>query len=164
MKMIKMKTRLVALLALPLLFSAFHTVRANENDAAARVINLTHAPCQLLESENGVDQKFTAWHESHCRRFNRKSEERMAEIEPMVIESGEWTFNVTNRDVDWPVSFWLRAEKMTDRLSLPKAELGVRLAAGESKSITLTLPPGDYVYSCPLNPTPLYRLTVVEPG
>ena len=39
---------------------------------------------------------------------------------------------------------------------------GGGLATGSTQDYEVTLEPGEYVYSCPLNPTPDYRLTVVE--
>lgn len=40
---------------------------------------------------------------------------------------------------------------------------GGGLATGKSKDYTVNLKPGEYVFSCPLNPTPDYRV-VVEKG
>jgi len=40
---------------------------------------------------------------------------------------------------------------------------GGGLSTGKTKDYKVTLKPGEYFYSCPLNPTPNYRV-VVEKG
>ena len=42
------------------------------------------------------------------------------------------------------------------------AQSGGGLVAGATQDYAIELTPGEYVYSCPLNPTPDYRLVVTE--
>ena len=41
-------------------------------------------------------------------------------------------------------------------------DAGGGLTLGETKDYEVTLEPGEYEYSCPLNPTPDYRIVVAD--
>ena len=56
------------------------------------------------------------------------------------------------------VGFYLRGSGI-GRLFLPKVA-GGGLTTGKTQDYPITLKEGSYVYSCPLNPTPDYRLIV----
>ncbi len=47
------------------------------------------------------------------------------------------------------------------RLRLPSVS-GGGLMTGETQNYEIDLTPGEYVYSCPLNTTPDYKLVVKE--
>jgi hypothetical protein len=53
----------------------------------------------------------------------------------------------------------LRGEGIAGRVTLPSVS-GGGLLAGKTQDYVIDLQPGEYVYSCPLNPTPDYRLVV----
>ena len=68
-------------------------------------------------------------------------------------------FRVSNRNVPYELGFWLRGESLVDRARLPSVS-GGGLATGRTQDYAIELKPGNYVYSCPLNPTPDYKLVV----
>ena len=82
------------------------------------------------------------------------------------MKAGEYVFKVTNKDVPYMLGFWLR-EKGYNSLNpvdkLTKTSIsGGGLNPGVTLDYKVTLKPGEYVYSCPLNTTPDYRLIVTE--
>jgi len=132
---------------------------AAEGDGAT-VIELTQTACQFLEPENGVDHGFTTREKADCEAINAETGEgRLEEAEPLVLEPGKYIFRVTNRDVPYPLGFYLRADS---RLAIPfKPKVsGGGLAEGATRDYAIELEEGEYVYSCPLNPTPDYPLIV----
>jgi hypothetical protein len=133
--------------------------------AEARVVTLTQTPCQFLESEGGVDRGFTSRKADDCIATNaRTGEWRLAEAAPLVLPPGRYVFRVTNKNVPYELGFWLREADYV--LGNPLHRLaktsisGGGLKTGETKDYEIELTPGEYLYSCPLNPTPNYRLIV----
>ena len=55
----------------------------------------------------------------------------------------------------------LRGDGVLSYASLPRVS-GGGLTMGKSKDYSIELEPGSYVYSCPLNPTPNYKIEVSE--
>lgn len=55
--------------------------------------------------------------------------------------------------------FRLRGDGLLNRARLPSV-LGGGLTIGKSRDYAIGLEPGEYVYSCPLNPIPDYHLIV----
>jgi len=132
---------------------------------AAEVIVLTQTPCQFLESEGGADHGFKSAKEADCQAINKKtSAERLAKTKVMELKPGEYIFRVTNRDVPYVLGFWLRDSDYDWRNPLHKltktSVSGGGLHLGQTKDYKVTLKPGAYIYSCPLNSTPNYRLVV----
>jgi hypothetical protein len=134
-------------------------------DSGENVIELTQVACQFLESENGVDHDFTTQGKADCQRINAKTaEERLDEARVMTLEPGTYTFRVTNKDVPYTLGFWIREAgyqpgNAVDKLTKTSVS-GGGLDQGETKDYTVKLEPGEYRYSCPLNPTPNYKLVV----
>lgn len=129
------------------------------------VIALTQVECQFLESENGVDHGFESSSKSDCQRINnRTGDERLQNQKVLRLEPGTYTFKVTNKDVPYTLGFWLREKGYDPGSSVDKltktSVSGGGLDAGETDTYEVKLEPGEYVYSCPLNPTPNYRLIV----
>lgn len=106
-----------------------------------------------------------------------KKEALMAKAEPTVINlsqiTGEYTthslnltpgdyiFEVTNTEVDKDLGFYLQ-----DGSDAQVANSGLQALVGKgetSRTGVVTLTEGDYQYSCPLNPTEKYGLTVGAP-
>lgn len=85
------------------------------------------------------------------------------QFEPQKLElkAGKYIFQVTNKNVDKEVGFWLRKKTADGKgKSLPNSDAG-HLKGGETgKTGVVMLEPGEYLYSCPLNPTPHYLITV----
>lgn len=78
----------------------------------------------------------------------------------LELEPGQYIFKVTNNSVDKALGFYL-----TDTGAKPAQIENSGLAALVNKGETsqtgiVTLTPGNYQYSCPLNPTPHYSLVV----
>ena len=131
----------------------------------ARVIELTQVSCQFLESENGVDHRFTTTSKADCEAINGETgADRLAEAKVIELEAGTYIFRVTNKDVPYELGFWLREHDYNWKNPLHKLTKisisGGGLAPGTTKDYEVELEPGEYLYSCPLNPTPDYRLIV----
>lgn len=123
------------------------------------VIILTQVGCQFLESENGVDHKFKTSKAADCKAINAKTGEgRLAKAKTLTLKPGQYIFRVTNTNVPYGLGFWLRGKGL-GRITLPSVS-GGGLALGVTQDYKITLKPGEYLYSCPLNPTPDYRLVV----
>lgn len=148
-----MKLRIAALAALALLPAA-------ASAAGPQVIAFTQTPCQFLESEGGTDRGFKSKGIADCEAINgRTAAQRLAQAKALELKPGEYVFRVTNRNVPYELGFWLRGTTLTDRVLLPSVS-GGGLTQGKTQDYAITLKPGTYLYSCPLNPTPDYRLVV----
>ncbi len=124
------------------------------------VIALTQTGCQFLESENGIDHGYTTTRKEDCETINAKSgDERLANAKVMQLKPGKYTFRVTNKNVPYMLGFYLRGDGVFNYATLPRVS-GGGLTTGKTQDYTIELKPGSYVYSCPLNPTPDYRLEV----
>jgi hypothetical protein len=131
------------------------------------VIELTQVACQFLEPEKGVDHGFETQKKADCEAINAETgEKRLSDSKTLELKPGTYVFRVTNTDVPYDLGFWLREKGYDWRNPIHKltktSVSGGGLAPGGTKDYEVTLEPGDYVYSCPLNPTPDYRLKVVE--
>ena len=148
----------VASVAATVLASVF--LAAGMSSAAEpKVITLTQVGCQFVESENGVDHKFNTTKSEDCRAINAKSVEgRLAKAKVIKLKPGRYVFRVTNKNVPYGLGFWLRGQGL-GRVTLPSVS-GGGLNKGVTKDYEITLKPGSYLYSCPLNPTPDYLLVV----
>ena len=80
------------------------------------------------------------------------------------LSPGRHTFRVENKDVPYELGFWLREEDYDWRNPIHQATKisvsGGGLTTGTVKDYVVDLKPGEYLYSCPLNTTPDYRLIV----
>jgi len=131
----------------------------------AKVIELTQIACQFLESENGVDHGFTTTSKADCEAINGETgAQRLAEAKVIELEAGTYIFRVTNKDVPYELGFWLREHDYDWKNPLHQltkiSVSGGGLAIGTTKDYEVELEPGEYLYSCPLNTTPDYRLVV----
>lgn len=135
--------------------------------STAQVIELTQIPCQFLESEGGVDRGFTSTKSADCEAINaRTGAQRLAEAEVLRLKPGKYIFRVSNKNVPYELGFWLRETDYDWRNPLHKltktSVSGGGLDMGETQDYEVELKAGEYLYSCPLNPTPNYRLVVAE--
>lgn len=145
----------LALLAVGLILSPY----AN-SAPAPMVIELTQTPCQFLESENGVNHGFHSTNIKDCEAINvRTSVVRLARAKPLMLSPGKYIFRVKNQSVPYELGFWLRGDGVVNRARLPSVS-GGDLLLGKTKDYAITLKPGQYVYSCPLNNTPDYKIVV----
>jgi hypothetical protein len=124
------------------------------------VIELTQTGCQFLESEKGVDHGFKTTKKEDCEAINSSTgEQRLADSKTLSLKPGKYIFRVTNRDVPYMLGFYLRGDGVINYATLPRVS-GGGLTAGKTRDYVIELKPGSYVYSCPLNPTPDYKLEV----
>ena len=129
------------------------------------VIELTQVGCQFVESENGIDHNYKTTKKADCEAINAKTgAERLAKSKVLKLKPGDYVFRVANKNVPYSLGFWLRS-KDYDRFNplhrLSKTSVsGGGLATGTTKDYAVTLKPGEFVYSCPLNPTPDYKIVV----
>ncbi len=128
--------------------------------AEPTVIQLTQVPCQFIESENGIDRGYTTTKKADCEAINAKTgDQRIADSKPLVLKPGKYVFRVTNKNVPYELGFWLRGDGLVNRLRLPSVS-GAGQFQGKTLDYKIDLKTGKYVYSCPLNPTPDYKLVV----
>ena len=133
--------------------------------AAAEVIELTQTGCQFLEPEDGVDRGFEPKSADDCNAINAETGgDRLAAAPALELAPGTYTFRVTNTDVPYELGFWLREKDYDWKNPLHKltktSVSGGGMTEGVTKEYEVELAPGEYLYSCPLNPTPNYRLVV----
>ena len=143
-----------------LLAAALAAVCAPALAQEATVIDLTQTGCQFLESEDGEDLGHRPVSKADCEAINAQTaEQRLTVHEPMRLQAGTYIFRVTNADVPYMLGFYLRGDGLIDKALLPSVS-GGGLDQGVTRDYAITLEPGAYVYSCPLNTTPDYRLIV----
>jgi hypothetical protein len=131
---------------------------ASPSLAASTIVELTQTGCQFLEPE-GTDHGFTTRAYADCERINKRTgEKRLAQSKTLELAAGEYVFRVHNKNVPYVLGFWLRGEGL-GRVTLPGVS-GGGIQTGGYKDYSITLEAGEYLYSCPLNPTPDYRLLV----
>lgn len=133
--------------------------------AETAVVELTQTACQFLEPENGIDHGFSSSKKADCQAINaRTAADRLEKATTLVLKPGSYVFRVTNRNVPYTLGFWLRDEDYNWRNPLHRitktSVSGGDLEMGETDDYEVELKPGKYLYSCPLNPTPNYRLIV----
>jgi len=131
---------------------------------AAEVIQLTQTGCQFLEPE-GKDHGFKTTKQEDCEKINGKTgAERVAQSKVIALKPGEYVFRITNKNVPYELGFWLREKGYDWKNPLHKATKisvsGGGLTTGKTQDYKVTLKPGEYEFSCPLNTTPDYKLVV----
>jgi len=125
---------------------------------AVPTITLTQTACQFIEPENG-DQNYQVNSYMGCEEINHvTADKRLEKSGVLQLKAGEYVFRVYNKDVPYVLGFWLRGEGL-GRITLPSTS-GGGIQTGGYKDYRIKLIKGEYVYSCPLNPTPDYKLTV----
>lgn len=147
-------------------FAAVAAVPGAAQAQDAKVITLTQTGCQFLESENGVDHGYSPEKAEDCKEINARSgDERLAAADALTLSPGRYIFRVTNTNVPYELGFWLREADYNPSNPLHKLSKtsvsGGGLEAGVTRDYEVTIEEGkQYVYSCPLNPTPDYPITV----
>lgn len=126
----------------------------------ATVIELTQVPCQFLQSEGGVNRGYKSQSIKDCEAINAQSgAARVAAAKPLQLKPGKYVFRVKNESVPYELGFWLRGASVAGRVTLPSTS-GGGLTLDKTQDYEIVLKPGEYLYSCPLNTTPDYRLIV----
>ena len=81
-------------------------------------------------------------------------------IQGLTLAQGDYVFEVSNNGVDHEVGFVI-APKSNPEAHIKTAYVQKTIKDGEkSTSKVVNLPKGEYVYFCPMNPTPKYTITV----
>lgn len=127
-----------------------------EAGEGATIVYLTQTPCQFLEVET-VPQGYDSRSSADCERINKETAGQRV-FRTLELKPGRTIFRVTNKNVPYPLGFYLRGKGLKGYL-LPGAS-GGGLDPGVTKDYEVVLKPGEYLYSCPLNPTPDYPLVV----
>ena len=80
----------------------------------------------------------------------------------ITLSEGTYVFEISNTGVGHDVGFVLAPKGKTDALNHIKNAYVTEVVKNDSKghSKEVTLKRGEYVYFCPLNPTPQYTLLV----
>ena len=130
---------------------------ANAQDA--QVITLTQTPCQFLEPE-GTDHGYKSQKKADCEAINEKTAgKRLSAAKVIELKPGKTIFKVTNKNVPYSLGFYFRGSGVINYATLPKVS-GGGLSTGKSKDYEIDLKPREYVFSCPLNNTPDYKVVV----
>jgi hypothetical protein len=128
--------------------------------AEPTIVELTQVPCQFLESEHDKNHGYKSTEKADCEAINARSgTARLDAAKTFKLKPGKHVFRVTNRDVPYEVGFWLRGDGVLNRLSLPSVS-GGGLTTGKTRDFEVFLEIGEYLYSCPLNPTLDYKIVV----
>lgn len=135
--------------------------------AEPKVVELTQVACQFLESENGVDHGYETKEKADCEKINAETGAgRLAGAQVLTLAPGSYIFRVTNLDVPYELGFWLREHDYNCKNPIHKLTKtsisGGGLVTGATMDYEVELEPGEYLYSCPLNPTPDYKLVVTN--
>lgn len=154
-------TRTLAAAAAVALLAGAGSARAAE----PAVVTLTQVGCQFLESENGVDHLYKPKSEEDCVKVNTETgSARLGKAKTLELKPGKYVFRVTNKNVPYELGFWLRESDYQPGNPLHKLRKtsvsGGGLTTGKTQDYVVDLKPGEYLYSCPLNPTPDYKLIV----
>lgn len=80
----------------------------------------------------------------------------------ITLSEGTYVFEIANSGVDHEVGFVLAPKGKTDAANHIKDAYVTKTVATDTKekSNNVTLAKGEYVYFCPMNPTPQYSLIV----
>lgn len=83
----------------------------------------------------------------------------------LTLPAGKYLFKIANKTVDHEVGFVIQKASDKDgdvmKTALANSFSEALIAEGKSSSTGIVeLNKGEYVYSCPLNPTPKYKITV----
>ncbi|MEO1258886.1 MAG: hypothetical protein AAFZ15_08805 [Bacteroidota bacterium] len=82
------------------------------------------------------------------------------ETTSLNLEPGKYIFEVTNKNVDKKLGFYLTPTSDA-KAQVPNSGLKKLVNTGETaRTGVVELTEGEYQYSCPLNPTPHYSLNV----
>lgn len=126
------------------------------HDAGEAILGFTHAGCGFAEAEPLLRDLQTG-EAAGCRDFHRETFERRRQ-RILRVEAGTYIIEVRNAGGQRPLGFWLREHRQHS----PRTYISFGgVAPGESARFTVVLPPGEYLYSCPLSPSADYLLRVI---
>ena len=119
------------------------------------------SPDARSAQERGVNHGYSTKSKADCVAINGKSgDKRLKQAKTLELKASDYTFRVVNKNVPYELGFWLRSKGYDWPNPLHKVTKtsvsGGGLTQGTTKDYKVTLKPGEYVYSCPLNTTPDY--------
>ncbi|TBU90055.1 hypothetical protein DNJ95_18475 [Stutzerimonas kirkiae] len=131
------------------------------------MIEVQQTACQFLEAEHYVEQNFSARSAQQCHEINARTwAARARNARPLLAMQGEFIIRVSNRDVPYPVDFWLRPYENHFTTAQPRIELPEyrieEIPPGETREIRVDLPRSFYLWSSPRNGTPDYSLLIYD--
>ncbi|MFQ5736166.1 MAG: hypothetical protein ACE5GY_04800 [Thermodesulfobacteriota bacterium] len=129
---------------------------ASAHGAGPVVIELTQTPCVIVEAEVAPKEYVSQGYDD-CVRINKETAGERT-FKTLRLKPGKTIFRVTNSNVPYELGFWVRGRGLK-RVILPSVS-GGGLTTGKTLDYEVDLTPGEYYYSCPLNPTPDYPLVV----
>ena len=100
--------------------------------------------------------------QDHVKTVQLEQTEGEFTVKELHLSAGAYVFEIVNNGVNHEVGFVLAPEGKTDADNHIKAAY-VKETVKEGKSSmtsTVNLEKGTYVYFCPMNPTPQYKLIV----
>ena len=123
----------IVFVALATLFST-NTVSAQSTDKDVKIIELTQTTGEFL-------------------------------TQGLALKPGKYQFKVNNKDVSKELGFVIQKSSDKDadvmKTAIPNSFTTALIKKGEAQYTGIVeLKPGEYVYSCPLNPTPHYKIIV----
>lgn len=83
-------------------------------------------------------------------------------VHGLTVSEGDYVFEIANNGVDHEVGFVIAPEGKTDQANhIKEGYVKETIKNGKtSSSGVVNLKKGTYVYFCPLNPTPQYKIVV----
>ncbi|MBE9028594.1 hypothetical protein IQ266_02335 [filamentous cyanobacterium LEGE 11480] len=148
----------IGLLTIGLVACNNANTQTSNDTTPATIITLTQTGCQFTETE-AKDYAFTPKSGDDCKQINQKTlGDRKSQFKPLKLKPGKYIFRVTNSNVPYELGFYLRGKGLSFA-TLPKVS-GGGLTQGVTQDYEIELKPGEYDFSCPLNPTPDYPLVV----
>ena len=150
---------LVKLVGLIVVLASMGFQTSDVRAAESQIITLTQTGCQFLEPEN-TDHGYMPETATDCETINDQTRvKRLAQHSVLSLKPGAYIFRVTNKNVPYERGFYLRS---ADRALIPfnPRVSGAGLFEGQVRDYKVELKEGEYVYSCPYNPTPNYKLVV----
>ena len=70
------------------------------------IVKLTQTPCVFIESEEDPKEYFSK-NSNDCKAINQKTIEQRT-LKTITLKPGKTIFRVTNKNVPYPLGFWLR--------------------------------------------------------
>lgn len=127
-----------------------------------RILSIAILVFASLFSTNSVSAQSTSQDVTIIELTQTKGEFFTKEL---VLKPGKYQFRINNKDVDKELGFVIQklADQNADvmKTAIPNSFTTALIKKGEAQYTGIVeLKVGEYVYSCPLNPTPHYKLTV----
>ena len=144
--------------------AAASAIAINARADDATVVTLTQTGCPFVEPE-GVDRGFVTTKPADCEKINAETgAARIAQSTTLELKPGVYIFRITNVNVPYRLGFWIRESDYEDSGPIKKFRktslAGRGLVQGVTKDYRVELNEGEYLFSCPANPTPNYRAVV----